>query len=106
MSKQKNLWPKAHRRSHFHLSLAIIAALSVAAGLLISIQTFDTEQAVFANTPITVYHQPKQPSPRPQKGTEGAFCGGIAPGAFPCNTGLVCKLDGNYPDAGGTCIRK
>lgn len=32
---------------------------------------------------------------------EGEFCGGIA--AIECATGLVCQLDGNYPDAGGTC---
>lgn len=35
---------------------------------------------------------------------EGKFCGGIAPGAFPCPTGYVCKLDGAYPDAGGHCV--
>jgi hypothetical protein len=35
---------------------------------------------------------------------EGEFCGGIA--AFPCATGLQCRLDGDYPDAGGTCVRK
>src|SRR3989344_2007321 len=34
----------------------------------------------------------------------GKFCGGIAPGAFPCPTGYVCKLDGAYPDAGGHCV--
>ncbi|CAE6416583.1 unnamed protein product [Rhizoctonia solani] len=36
-------------------------------------------------------------------GTFGSFCGGIA--GFKCNKGLLCKLDGNYPDAGGVCIR-
>ncbi|KAG8749198.1 hypothetical protein FRC11_011537 [Ceratobasidium sp. 423] len=35
-------------------------------------------------------------------GTLGSFCGGIA--GFPCNKGLVCKLDGNYADAGGVCV--
>ena len=34
----------------------------------------------------------------------GQFCGGIAAGAFQCCAGLVCKLNGNYPDAGGTCV--
>lgn len=33
---------------------------------------------------------------------EGEFCGGIA--AFPCEEGLTCKYDGEYPDAGGTCV--
>lgn len=32
----------------------------------------------------------------------GEFCGGIA--ALPCEEGLTCKLDGDYPDAGGTCV--
>ncbi|MFA5076955.1 MAG: hypothetical protein WC488_00840 [Candidatus Micrarchaeia archaeon] len=40
--------------------------------------------------------------PRPLAG-EGEFCGGIA--AFQCESGLECRLDGTYPDAGGTCIR-
>lgn len=44
----------------------------------------------------------------PQTGTgdlagEGEFCGGIA--AFRCGEGLTCVLDGDFPDAGGTCVR-
>lgn len=35
---------------------------------------------------------------------EGEMCGGIA--AFRCCDGLVCKLDGDYPDAGGKCVKK
>ncbi|MBI4512016.1 MAG: hypothetical protein HY698_20460 [Deltaproteobacteria bacterium] len=31
------------------------------------------------------------------------FCGGIA--AFPCPSYLKCLYDGNYPDAGGTCVK-
>jgi len=34
--------------------------------------------------------------------TEGTFCGGIA--GLLCPDGFVCKYDGDYPDAGGTCI--
>lgn len=30
-------------------------------------------------------------------------CGGIA--GKECPTGSVCKLDGNYPDAGGVCVK-
>ena len=30
------------------------------------------------------------------------FCGGIA--GLTCPAGYSCKLDGNYPDAGGTCV--
>jgi eight-cysteine-cluster-containing protein len=30
------------------------------------------------------------------------FCGGIA--GIPCPEGQICKLDGDFPDAGGHCI--
>lgn len=36
--------------------------------------------------------------------TQGTFCGGIA--GIACQSGFECKLDGDYPDAGGTCIKK
>lgn len=36
-----------------------------------------------------------------ENGAEGQFCGGIA--AFQCPDGYICKLDGDYPDAGGKC---
>ncbi len=36
-----------------------------------------------------------------QRGANKIFCGGIA--GFECPEGMWCKLDGNYPDAGGTC---
>lgn len=32
------------------------------------------------------------------------FCGGIA--GVQCKSGYSCQLDGNYPDAGGTCIKQ
>jgi len=34
---------------------------------------------------------------------KGQFCGGIA--GVACPDGYSCKLDGNYPDAGGTCVK-
>jgi len=34
----------------------------------------------------------------------GKFCGGIA--GISCPEGYACKLDGNYPDAGGVCVAK
>lgn len=34
---------------------------------------------------------------------EGEFCGGFA--GKDCLQGYICKLDGNYPDAGGKCIK-
>lgn len=39
------------------------------------------------------------PSPT---GSQGKFCGGIA--GIRCPDGYSCKLDGGYPDAGGTCV--
>lgn len=36
--------------------------------------------------------------------SQGAFCGGIA--AIACEKGYECKLDGEYPDAGGICIKE
>ena len=35
---------------------------------------------------------------------EGSFCGGIA--GIICPTGYSCNYDGNYPDAGGKCVKK
>jgi hypothetical protein len=34
---------------------------------------------------------------------ENEFCGGIA--GIPCCPGLICKLEGRYPDAGGKCVK-
>lgn len=36
-------------------------------------------------------------------GTDGDFCGGLM--AKPCATGYSCKLDGDWPDAGGVCVK-
>ena len=46
------------------------------------------------------------PSPTPidtPDPTTGKFCGGIT--GKVCPEGYACKLDGNYPDAGGVCIK-
>ncbi|KAG8738294.1 hypothetical protein FRC10_007070 [Ceratobasidium sp. 414] len=39
-----------------------------------------------------------------QSGTLGSMCGGFV--GFPCNKGLYCKLDGNYADAAGICVKE
>lgn len=43
-----------------------------------------------------------------QEPIEGRFCGGIAAGLpeYQCPEGYKCHLDGDYPDAGGRCVRK
>lgn len=40
---------------------------------------------------------------KPEQVEQGKFCGGIA--GILCLKGYDCKLDGNYPDAGGTCVK-
>lgn len=38
----------------------------------------------------------------PQPGEENGMCGGIS--GVICNDGLMCQLEGNYPDAAGICV--
>jgi len=33
-----------------------------------------------------------------------SFCGGVA--NIKCPSGYRCQLEGDYPDAGGTCLKK
>lgn len=40
--------------------------------------------------------------PRTTIETPASFCGGIA--GIACPEEYMCKLDGDYPDAGGTCV--
>lgn len=39
-----------------------------------------------------------------QTDTLGKTCGGFA--GITCSTGLICKLDGDYPDANGKCVKE
>jgi hypothetical protein len=41
------------------------------------------------------------PTPTPYTSLPGQFCGGFA--GVACPEGYTCKLDGDYPDAGGYC---
>ncbi|CAE6444168.1 unnamed protein product [Rhizoctonia solani] len=43
-------------------------------------------------------------APLPDPAPLGGFCGGII--GIQCEKGLVCKLEGNFPDAGGICVKK
>ena len=40
----------------------------------------------------------------PNSTDEGQFCGGIA--GIECPAGYICKLEGNFPDAGGSCVQE
>ncbi|CAE6513422.1 unnamed protein product [Rhizoctonia solani] len=42
--------------------------------------------------------------PLPDPAPLGGFCGGII--GIRCEKGLFCKLEGNFPDASGVCIKK
>ncbi|KDN46675.1 hypothetical protein RSAG8_04055, partial [Rhizoctonia solani AG-8 WAC10335] len=44
------------------------------------------------------------PIPIPDPAPLGGCCAGII--GIQCEKGLVCKLEGNFPDAGGICVKK
>lgn len=51
---------------------------------------------------------PDSPAGGDETSTEGKFCGGIAANLpqNQCPDGYRCQLEGNYPDAGGKCVKK
>src|SRR6266480_3075801 len=55
-------------------------------------------------TPVVSVTQIPTPSAASTTPAQGKFCGGIA--GIQCPAGYFCKLAGNYPDAGGTCVQK
>lgn len=60
-------------------------------------QTLDQILSTFKFLPATAGKDQKQES------TEDQFCGGFA-GKL-CPEGFTCKLEGDYPDAGGKCVK-
>jgi len=50
---------------------------------------------------LSSFHFLNDPSPTTHPETK--FCGGIM--GLPCPEGYTCQLDGDYPDAGGQCIK-
>jgi len=55
-----------------------------------------SQQTTPASSPTPESTGQITPTPR------GQFCGGIA--GVECPSGYTCQLEGNYPDAGGTCV--
>lgn len=51
-----------------------------------------------------LYNNKANGVPTYKEDVEGSFCGGIA--GITCPKGYTCKLDGNYPDSGGKCVKK
>lgn len=51
--------------------------------------------------------QSQSPQPQHIPSPQGHFCGGFAANLpeYQCPQGFRCQLDGNYPDASGTCVR-
>lgn len=82
--------------SAYSLLLGIIGAILIFGFVLSKQQTRPSPTPTPTIAPsISLTQTPK---------TENKFCGGIA--AIKCPDGYSCKLDGNYPDAGGTCVKK
>ena len=80
------------------LVLKLLVALSLFTGIIATIFVLF----------LSITHQKIGilPSPSPtitQQPVEGKFCGGIA--GIQCPTGYTCQLTGNYPDAGGKCVK-
>jgi len=98
--------PQPEQKKPFKIALwkKIIIVLSAPIFVMGLLNIFlPTEQ----QTPTTASLSPTLiptliPSPT-STSAEGKMCGGIA--AFPCPTGYMCKLDGDYPDAGGKCVK-
>jgi hypothetical protein len=86
----------------------LVALFGLSAGLIVMGIAMDRPSApsnpIVTGVPISPSYSPYAPDDtgKPTPGS-GSFCGGIA--AIPCPSGYSCRLDGNYPDAGGTCVR-
>ncbi len=53
---------------------------------------------------INIHHKIISTFKFTDQSNQGKFCGGIA--GIACPTDYNCSLDGNYPDAGGKCVKK
>lgn len=58
------------------------------------IQPLSEQEQKLLESPLKITEKPKT----------GKFCGGIA--GIPCDLGYKCELEGDYPDAGGKCIKE
>ena len=53
--------------------------------------------------PVCVTKDGKRFTQTVEDNQEGKFCGGIV--NIACPEGYTCRLDGDYPDAGGKCVK-
>lgn len=82
----------------FKVVLKIFIAYAIFTGLIAAVFL------LFYFVPKQMSKQKPAPTPTVTISPLGKFCGGIA--AIQCPAGYTCKLDGNYPDAGGRCIKE
>jgi len=53
--------------------------------------------------PFCATDSKKCPNPHRRRASLGKFCGGLT--GIWCSEGLGCQYDGDYPDAGGVCVK-
>ncbi len=88
----------SHTTSHWILpALLFLIVLTI---IPVSVYVLST----FVSTPNSSDNSINSLPPPTPKPTEGKFCAGLA--GLQCPTGYTCRLDGDYPDAGGKCIKK
>lgn len=77
-------------------TIILVVVLSIVAGLfmLYEYDRLMNESRLWKNLPVIF----------PLGSRETIFCGGIT-GKI-CPEGYRCKLDGDYPDASGHCVRR
>lgn len=61
-----------------------------------------------AGSIVFLQYMQEQDLPKSNQKADGKFCGGIAGNLpeFQCPPGYYCKLEGDYPDAGGVCVKQ
>lgn len=73
--------------------------------LELNLARLDFNRGPKVSTPIE--NLPEEPPTSKPEESGGKFCGGFAANLpqNQCPTGYRCQLDGNFPDAGGKCVR-
>jgi len=86
------------------LATAILLSSLFAATFLVAYQTTQQSKikAAMNEVPKAEIILPQEPIQKEVKVEQPKFCGGIA--GLTCPEGYSCKLDGDYPDAGGSCV--
>lgn len=89
------------------IGFALIAGCQSDSDTNLGSQINDFESCVNAGFPVIETYPEKCMTDSGElfvKNYSGEFCGGF--GGILCPEGYECKLDGDYPDAGGICVSK